>query len=246
MAPDVRSFCVAELLQHLAAEFQVLAAERGLALECVPSQAWVRSDPQLLRRVLQNFLSNAVRYTERGRILLGCRRRGGELALEVWDTGPGIAARDQAVIFEEFRRLDRGGQGLGLGLAIAERIARLLGHRLTLDSRLGRGTAFGIRVPRVAPEAVQTASARPSQPRAPRSRVLLVDNDLAVLKAMTALLDGWHCDVQAARTVAEAERSRVRAAARPDAARLSPRRQRDRASRCASACARASARCRAW
>ena len=207
MAPSVRRFCVAEMLQHLAAEFRVLAAERGLALECVSSQAWVESDPQLLRRVLQNFLSNAVRYTERGRILLGCRRRDGELSLEVWDTGPGIAARDREVIFEEFRRLDRGGQGLGLGLAIAERIARLLGHRLTLRSRPGHGTVFGIAVPRVEPERVQAASIRVAQPRAPRSRVLLVDNDLAVLNAMKALLDGWHCDVRAARTAAEAERA---------------------------------------
>jgi hypothetical protein len=139
MTPQVRAFRIDELLQHLAAEFRVLAQDQGLALDCVASRAWVRSDPQLLRRVLQNFLANAVRYTRAGRVLLGCRRADGELRIEVWDTGIGIAESDRAAIFEEFRRLDRGGQGLGLGLSIAERIARLLGHRIGLRSEPGRG-----------------------------------------------------------------------------------------------------------
>jgi PAS domain S-box-containing protein len=202
MSVTRRVFRVDELLHHLAAEFGVLAAERGLTLTCVPCRAWVESDPQLLRRVLQNFLSNAVRYTERGRVVLGCRRRGDALAIEVWDTGPGIAEADRALIFEEFRRLDRGGPGLGLGLAIAERIARLLGHALTLRSTPGRGTAFGIVVPGAAATAHEPA--REAMPRAPRSRVLVVDNDPAVLKAMTGLLAGWHCEVLAAPTVDEA------------------------------------------
>jgi signal transduction histidine kinase len=115
LAPNVHAFCVDEVLQPLAAEFGVLAQHKGLRLHYVPSRAWVCSDPQLLRRALQNFLANAVRYTGSGSIVLGCRRRGGALAIEVHDTGPGIAEADQALIFEEFRRLDRGGQGLGLG-----------------------------------------------------------------------------------------------------------------------------------
>jgi CheY-like chemotaxis protein len=154
--------------------------------------------------VLQNFLANAVRYTAQGRVLLGCRRVGGQLRIEVWDTGIGIAEKDRQVIFEEFRRLDRGGQGLGLGLAIAERIARLLGHRLTLRSQPGRGTVFAIEVPRATPVAPRAPAPAAAVPSAPRSRVLVVDNDAAVLKAMRALLEGWHCEVLPARSLDEA------------------------------------------
>jgi PAS domain S-box-containing protein len=204
MTPRLQPFRIDEMLAGLATEFGVLAREKGLALHWIPCRAWVLSDAQLLRRVLQNFLANAVRYTAHGRIVLGCRRRGVKLRIEVWDTGPGIAEADRAVIFEEFRRLDRGGQGLGLGLAIAERIARLLGHPLTLRSRPGAGTVFAITVPRTA------ALVRPPQqpiaaaPEAPRSRVLVVDNDPSVLKAMGTLLQTWRCEFAAARNAEEA------------------------------------------
>lgn len=214
MAPQPQAFRLEELLQPLLAEFGVLAAQKGLALAHVPSRAWVFSDPQLLRRVLQNFLANAVRYTARGRVLVGARRRGGALVLEVWDTGPGIAPADQAAIFEEFRRLDRGGQGLGLGLSIAERIARLLGHPLRLRSWPGRGTVFSIEVPRAAPAPAPVASAPVPVPEAPRSRVLVVDNDADVLRGMQALLEGWRCEVLAARDGEEA--LRLVAASVPD------------------------------
>ncbi len=214
MAPSVQVFRLDDVLQHLATEFRVLAQEKGLRLDCVPSRAWVRSDPQLLRRVLQNFLANAVRYTAQGRILLGCRRHGDALSIEVWDTGPGIAEGDQVVIFEEFRRLDRGGQGLGLGLAISERIARLLGHRLRLESRVDRGTMFAIEVPRAQAQMAALAPAPEIVPEAPRSRVLVVDNDPDVLRAMQALLVGWRCEVLAARNAVEA--IAVVAAATPD------------------------------
>jgi signal transduction histidine kinase/Na+/proline symporter len=211
MAPQVQAFRLDDLLQHLTAEFGVLAREKGLQLRRVPCGAWVRSDPQLLRRVLQNFLANAVRYTEHGRVLLGCRRRGDRLRIEVWDTGVGIAEKDRQVIFEEFRRLDRGGQGLGLGLAIAERIARLLGHALTLRSTPRRGTVFAIDVPRAAAVAPRALDASVATPGAPRSRVLVVDNDLAVLKAMRALLEGWQCEVLPARSLEEARAATAQA-----------------------------------
>jgi signal transduction histidine kinase/ActR/RegA family two-component response regulator len=204
MSAQVRSFRLDELLQHLAAEFRVLAGDKGLELRCVPTRAWVRSDPQLLRRVLQNFLSNAVRYTAQGRVLIGCRRQRDALRIEVWDTGPGIADSDRGAIFEEFRRLDRGGQGLGLGLAIAERIARLLGHPLTLRSRLGRGTVFAVEVERGAPVAIAERTDAEHVPEAPRSRVLVVDNDSTVLQAMRTLLRTWRCEVFAARDAGEA------------------------------------------
>lgn len=198
MNPRVQAFGLDEVLQHLAAEFGVLAREKGLELRCVQSRAWIRSDPQLLRRVLQNFLANAVRYTQRGRILLGVRRQGGRMLLQVWDTGPGIAEADQGLIFEEFRRLARGGQGLGLGLAIAERIARLLRHPIRLRSNVGKGTVFEIEVPRTNP--VARPEPGPSDPSdaPPMARVLVVDNDPGVLAGMRALLHGWACEVLAA------------------------------------------------
>jgi signal transduction histidine kinase len=205
LAPRIESFPVDEMLGHLAAEFRVMAAERGLQLRYAQSRLWVESDPQLLRRVLQNFLSNAVRYTERGRILMGCRRNRDTVSLVVLDTGPGIAAGNRERIFEEFQSLERGGPGLGLGLAIAERIARLLGHRLELRSMPGRGSAFAIHVPRASPQPLVARPAAPRPPRAPGVRVLVVDNDPAVLKAMEALLGGWRCTVLAARSLAEAE-----------------------------------------
>src|SRR5690606_546703 len=182
---------------------RVVAEAKGLELRCIATRAWVRSDPQLLRRVLQNFLANAVRYTDSGRILLGLRRRGSQLSIVVLDTGPGIAESDQQLIFEEFRRLDRGGQGLGLGLAIAERIARLLGHPLHLRSAMGRGTAFRIDVPRASPGEKAVAAVE-NEPAAPTSRVLVLDNDPDVLKAMQALLSGWQVEVRAASHVGEA------------------------------------------
>ncbi|MCX7034935.1 MAG: PAS-domain containing protein [Arenimonas sp.] len=204
MEPKPQVLRIQDLLQNLVAEFRVLAAQKGLPLDLVPCSAWVRTDPQLLRRVLQNFLGNAVRYTARGRIVVGCRRRGDVLVVEVWDTGPGIAEADQTVIFEEFRRLDSGGQGLGLGLAIAERVSRLLGHPLRLRSWLGRGTVFGIEVPRAAPAPAVAVAPEPAAPEPPRSRVLVVDNDPDVLRGMQALLAGWQCEVLAARDGDEA------------------------------------------
>lgn len=204
MTPQVRPFALGEVLQHLASEFRVLAAERGLALRCVPTRVWVESDPQLLRRVLQNFLANAVRYTQRGRVLIGCRRRGATLSIEVWDSGPGIAESERQIIFEEFRRLDRGSQGLGLGLAIAERITRLLGHPLRLRSTVGRGSMFAVDVP-IATARPQTEAAPATVvEQAPRAKVLVVDNDAAVLKAMQSLLAGWQCEVFAARDADDA------------------------------------------
>jgi len=218
MRPELRSFCISDMLQNLGSEFSMLARERALQLRAVPSRAWVRSDPQLLRRVLQNFLANAVRYTGSGRILIGARRLHRsvvpELRLEVWDTGPGIAEAHRDLIFEEFRRLDHGGQGLGLGLAIAERIARLLGHRLGLHSVPGLGSVFSITVP-LASAVVDHDVALPDVARLdPRVRVLVVDNDKAVMRGMQSLLEGWHCDVLAAGNALDAE-SRIAHAA-PD------------------------------
>ncbi|MBD3765895.1 MAG: PAS-domain containing protein, partial [Rhodobacterales bacterium] len=138
------------LMTQLRDEFAPMAAAKGLALTVLPVQAVVTSDPAYLRRILQNLIGNAIRYTQRGRVLVGARRRGGMLRLGVWDTGPGIPEEEQDNIFKEFHRLNArasASEGMGLGLAIVERACALLGHPLGLSSRLGRGTCFMLQVP---------------------------------------------------------------------------------------------------
>ncbi|NZA27402.1 PAS-domain containing protein [Luteimonas sp. SJ-92] len=204
LVPQPRSFPLSEVLDPLASEFAALAAENALAFRYRPSAAWTRSDPQLLRRVLQNFLANAVRYTRSGAVLLGVRRAGGSLRVEVHDTGPGIAAPQRRLIFEEFRRgEDARGQGLGLGLAIAERVAGLLDAPLDLRSEIGRGTVFSLALPRLpTAEAPRGSGARSGLAGA---RALLVDNDPMALEALARLLRGWNCEVMAVADGAAAE-----------------------------------------
>jgi PAS domain S-box-containing protein len=205
LAPQPRDFPLAEVLDPLASEFRALAAERGLEFRCIPTRAWIHSDPQLLRRVLQNFLANAVRYTDRGRIVLGVRRMKGSVRIEVHDTGPGIAPEQQRVIFEEFRRGEgAGGQGLGLGLAIADRMAQLLHAPLSLRSKPGRGTAFAIEVPCARAQARVPLPQADARVRLPGTHVLILDNEPVALSALQHLLIGWGCRVSAARNHAEA------------------------------------------
>ena len=189
--PQPRAFPLAEVLDPLAAEFRAIARDRGVRLDVVGTHAWVRSDPQLLRRVLQNFLSNALRYAAHGRVLLGVRRRGEQLRVEVWDTGPGIAADEQQLIFQEFRRGSAaGGQGLGLGLSIAQRMAALLGHPLGLRSWPGRGSVFHLELPMAG--AVAQAPVTVDACRAlPAGRALVLDNEPAALAALCHLLSSW-------------------------------------------------------
>lgn len=202
-------FEISRILDPLAAEFSALARRHGLQLSQVPSHQIVHTDPQLLRRVIQNFLSNATRYTPRGRILLGCRRLPAALRIEVWDTGPGIPQDKQKEIFEEFRRLRvndaHGERGLGLGLAIADRIARMLDAPITLRSWLGRGSVFAITVPlgnraSLAPKRLP----RRGTDRVEGSVVLILENEPTVLAGMEALLKSWGCRVIPARSGEEA------------------------------------------
>ncbi len=196
LVPQPRTFPLSDVLEPLAAEFGALAAARGLAFDHVACRAWTHSDPQLLRRVLQNFLANAVRYTRQGRVLLGVRRTADGVRIEVHDTGPGIAPEQQALIFEEFRRGEGSpGQGLGLGLAIADRIARLLDARLSLHSLPGRGTVFALALPRAAPGDERTVSI--TRAGLAGARVLLVDNEPQALEALRHVLAGWGCRVEA-------------------------------------------------
>ncbi len=202
--PQPRAFPLADVLDPLAAEFRALARDRGVRLDVVGTAAWVHSDPQLLRRVLQNFLSNALRYAERGRVLLGVRRRDEQLRVEVWDTGPGIEAEERQSIFQEFHRGSAaGGQGLGLGLSIAQRMAALLGHPLGLRSWPGRGSVFDLSMPRAAP--LPMAPSEPARlQRMPGGRALVLDNEPAALAALGRLLADWGWQVHAARNAEQA------------------------------------------
>ncbi len=167
---------------------------------------WVNSDAHLLRRVLQNFISNALRYTKSGKVLLGCRRRRDHLLIEVWDTGPGIAAEDRQRIFEEFERLPSsnvGNQGLGLGLSIAQRISQLLGHPISVDSRQGQGSVFRIQVSLgVAVEAPRPKPVVDS--RLAGLSVLCIDNEAVIRAGMQSLLEQWGCSVVTASDLREA------------------------------------------
>lgn len=202
---DVRAFALEPLLDALAREFGILAQARGLRLRHVPTRLVVRSDEALLRRILQNFLSNAVRYARSGRIVLGCRRDGDRVRIEVHDQGPGIPESLQREIFEEFRRLDDGDggeRGAGLGLAIVERIGRLLGHRIVLHSQAGRGSMFGVVVPVADAGSLPVAAVPRAADPAPQDdgplrgcTVWCVDDDPRVCEATRALLQRWECDV---------------------------------------------------
>jgi signal transduction histidine kinase/ActR/RegA family two-component response regulator len=204
MKPQWSSFRIDELFRQLQREFEPMTREKGLELTFVPSSKTVRSDRRLLRRLLQNLVSNAIKYTPSGRVLVGARRRGSRLAVEVWDTGLGIPASKQKVVFREFQRLDQGAKvarGLGLGLSIVERIGRVLDHPIALNSEPGRGSLFRVEVPVVAalPASITPMEA-PRPPAMPLAglRVLAIDNEPAILEGMRTLLSGWGCEVMTA------------------------------------------------
>jgi Na+/proline symporter/signal transduction histidine kinase/PAS domain-containing protein/ActR/RegA family two-component response regulator len=202
-------FPIGALIEELASQFAPLAAAKGLSVRAAPTALWVESDRGLLRSAVQNFLSNAVRYTNRGGIVIGCRRRGERCVIEVWDTGAGIPDTHRSAIFEEFRRMNPAGDepAAGLGLAIVDRIARLLGAEIDLRSRVGKGSVFAIDAP-VAPEAppaLGPALEDAARTQAPlKLRVLCVDNDPVILDAMARLLRGWGCRPVRARSYGEA------------------------------------------
>ena len=199
---DIAPFAVSELLQNLAAEYHQIAGSEGLRLDFVPSSALVRSDIQLLARILRNLLSNAIRYTREGRILLGCRRHRQSLSIEVWDTGVGIAEDKLGEIFQEFKRGDvsqrKQDRGLGLGLAIVDKIAGMLGHRIRVSSTPGKGSMFAIDVPLTS--RAPRARLEPALPdllieRLSGARVWVLDNDAAICAGMRTLLEAWGCQV---------------------------------------------------
>ncbi|WP_429502305.1 hybrid sensor histidine kinase/response regulator NahK/ErcS' [Pseudomonas sp. 2835] len=199
---DLATFAVSDLLDNLAAEYAHAAASEGLRMAYVPCGLSVHSDIQLLARILRNLLSNAIRYTPRGRVLLGCRRRGKALSIEVWDTGIGIAPERREEVFQEFRRGDvqRPDQdrGLGLGLAIVDKIAGILSHRLQLRSVPGKGSMFAIEVPcsHQAPRRLAEPDlSEPLRERLEGARIWVLDNDAAICAGMRTLLEQWGCEV---------------------------------------------------
>jgi Na+/proline symporter/signal transduction histidine kinase len=208
------------LLEPLVGEFRLLAREKGLQLRYAASSAVVYIDARLLRRILQNFLSNAVRYTRYGTVLIGSRRLASSLRIEVWDSGPGIPASRRHEIFEEFRRIEAPGteasRGLGLGLAIAERTAKLLGCELSLRSWPGHGSVFAITVPLGERALTATAPATPRDAdRVFGAVVMCIENEVAVLTGIRALLSRWGCEVLTARD-REAALESIHAGAAPD------------------------------
>lgn len=207
--PDRKSFAVNELFDILGAEFKALAQEQGLTFRVRGSHMRIDSDIKLLRRILQNFLTNAFRYAK-GPVLLGVRRRGGKLCLEVWDRGPGIPEDKQQVIFEEFKRLDshqtRAEKGLGLGLAIADGLCRVLGHTLRVRSWPGRGSMFSVTVPYARTQTIPaTAAVELNGKLQNGAQVLCIDNEDSILIGMNSLLSRWGCQVWTARNREECE-----------------------------------------
>jgi signal transduction histidine kinase/Na+/proline symporter len=212
--PQPEAIALDDLFEQLRRRFKPLAVNRGLQLRVRPANYFAYSDRNLLYRILQNFLANALRYTESGGVLLGCRRRGETLVLNVWDTGVGIDESEREAIFQEFHRLDYAQgleeRGLGLGLAICDRIARMLGHRMRVASSPGRGSCFSVEIPTAAADQVGETAAEspPARDQTPLRglHVLCVDNEPDILDGMQLLLERWECRVLTAGNQAAAHR----------------------------------------
>ncbi|AIW12799.1 hybrid sensor histidine kinase/response regulator [Vibrio tubiashii] len=198
---NVHGFAINDVLSNLNAEFSALAKQQGIEFTMIPSQLLVQSDPKLLRRVVQNFLTNAFRYSPKGKVVLGVRRLGSQARIDVWDNGMGIDEDKQQEIFEEFNRGTqvRSDQGLGLGLAISKGIAHVLGHQITMRSWPGKGSVFSITLAR-SEKALEPVKAVPASSTSDLShlKVLCVDNETDILVGMETLLGRWGCDVRTA------------------------------------------------
>jgi PAS domain S-box-containing protein len=212
VVPHETTFSLATLMERLVAEFAPQTSQKEIGLRMVPSSAVVRTDPTLLYRILQNFLSNALRYTSQGRILLGCRRRGRKLRIDVVDSGIGIPENLQQEIFKEFFQIanperDRT-QGLGLGLAIVQRLSRLLRCPVTVRSHEGRGATFGVEVTLVgfnkATNIVPLRRSAPEQFATGKGLVFVIDDEPSVLKGLRLVIEDWGYTVLTARTELEA------------------------------------------
>ncbi|ALV25699.1 PAS domain-containing hybrid sensor histidine kinase/response regulator [Pannonibacter phragmitetus] len=222
LKPEYGTFRLDEIFRALQLEFDPVARERDLRLSFVPTSLTVRSDRRLLRRLLQNLVSNALKYTLTGRVLVGCRRHGSRVVIEVHDTGIGIPASKQKAIFMEFHRLDDGirtAKGLGLGLCIVERISRVLDHPVTLRSRMGKGSCFAVEVPSAAPVPVLPSVGEPvavTSSQLDGMLVLAIDNEPNILDGMRRLLESWSCEVLTASNDMEAAQHVTQLGRTPD------------------------------
>jgi len=202
--PTLRPMPLQPLLLDLYSDFAAVANQKQLQLRVLPSRAWVLSDPTVLRRILNNLLTNALRYTREGRVVLGVRSRGTHVDVQVWDTGVGIAPEQLDAIFREFYRIDlrplAGERSEGLGLSIVRRAAGELGARLDVRSLPGRGSMFSVLLPRCAPRHAEAPGSEAADPqaRAPGRQVLLIDDDAMVLLATAQLLKTWGHEVLSA------------------------------------------------
>jgi signal transduction histidine kinase len=201
MTPSISSFKIGDLMRSLEIEFVPIARAKGLELTFVPCSLAVESDRLLLRRLLQNLISNAVKYTPQGRVLVGCRRFGGSLKICVYDTGVGIPPLKRSEIFKEFHRLEQGARiarGLGLGLSIVERLSRVLKHGIALDGNAGGGSVFSVTAP-IAKAVSYTAAVTVATPLAKTpisgARIVCIENDAAILDGMKTLLTAWDAEV---------------------------------------------------
>jgi len=207
--PEIQSFKVQALLNKIEREFVQQADAKGLEYRSRESTLSLQSDPALIELILRNLVSNAINYTERGGVLVTCRRRGSDAVLEVFDTGIGIEASQQGEVFREFHQLGNPerdqAKGLGLGLAIVERVARSLGHGLWLESRHERGSVFRVTVPlAMAPPAPEPALAEPLAAQLLAVRVLVVDDDESVRTSMRLLLQDWGCECETVESIDDA------------------------------------------
>ena len=199
--PQLRAFALRPMLERLIEEMQPAAAAKSLSLRMRARDVWVMSDAVMLERIVRNLLSNAVRYTERGGVLAGVRRAGASASIEIWDTGPGIREEQRAMVFREFYQADaRGGAGgLGLGLAIVQRLCALLAHPLELKSQPGRGSMFRVRAALASADAAQLETVPTAEPAlAAGAHIWVIDDDLGPRAGMQALLTAWGYEVIAA------------------------------------------------
>src|SRR5258706_6130298 len=220
--PQRASFHVSDVLDRVRGSFTESAQRQGLVLRIRPCAAVVETDPILLNRIVANFVDNAVRYTARGgAVLVGCRRRANGILVEVWDNGVGIAPEQLREIFREFYQVENAqrdrDQGLGLGLAIVERTARLLDHPILVRSRPNRGSVFSVRVPHGDPAQVRAAERARAAEMLTGCCVLVVEDEREIRAAMSVLLEGWGCQVVAAGSAEEAETLLAHGGAAPDA-----------------------------
>lgn len=209
VVPGIKAFPVADILSRLRAEYQMRAEKQNLRVSVVTSTLWLASDPILLERILRNLVENALCYTRSGGVVIGCRRHGGQVAIEVWDSGIGLMPEALDDIFEEFYQVDNPERdrckGLGLGLAIVRRLSQLLSHEIGVTSTPGRGSRFSVLVPRADadPSRPVTAEPRP-EPSCRGMSVLVIDADTTARASVRMMLESWGCRVRDAGSSVEA------------------------------------------